>query len=207
MRKEKPVKKISAFIAAFILAASGLSAAPNPYRPDRAVPAGSGETGRSAAMVFARFGSFSPNDDAFKSIYGSGLAAGLEGRIRVFDGLYFSLEGGIFRKTGALSVTGEETTLSIVPLDALAVYHFRLPGAFSPYIGAGGSLCLYTEKNPLGDVKDHGFGPAFCAGTTVRLGILGLDARIKYSSVKIKPFEIEAGLGGLTLSFAAGVVF
>jgi len=199
MRKEKPVKKIFVFFAVVALAATALSAGQNPDRPDG--------TARVNVMVFARFGSFSPSDDAFKSIYGSGFVAGLEGRIRVFDGLYFSLEGGLFRKTGALSVTQEETKLTIVPLDALAVYHFRLPGAFSPYVGAGGSLCLYTEKNPLGDVKDQGFGPAFCAGTTVRLGRLGLDARLKYSSVKIKPFDLEAGLSGLTLSLAAGVVF
>ena len=201
------MKKTCLLLAVLIFAAVGLSAQTNPYNPNGSVPAVQTEKKWPSAMVFARFGSFSPSDGFFKSIYGSGFTAGLEGRIHIIDNFFVALAGGFFQKTGALTVTQEKTTLTISPLDVMAVYHIRLSGIFSPYVGAGGSLCLYTEKNALGDAKDSGFGPALCGGVTARWGSFGVDARLKYSSVKIKPFDLEAGLGGLTLSLAAGVIF
>jgi opacity protein-like surface antigen len=157
-------------------------------------------------MIFGRYGSFSPSDENFKTIYGSGSVFGGEFRVHVAGGFYISLDGGYFKKKGALTVTQEETTMTLYPIDAMVVFH-ALSGYVLPYVGAGGAVCKYTEENVIGTVDKWGLGFAVCGGVTARWRFLGLDARVKYSSVKIKPLEDEAGLGGLTLSIAAGVVF
>ena len=161
---------------------------------------------RPSAMIFGRYGSFAPSDEIFKTIYGKGSVFGGEFRFRVAGGFYLSLEGGYFNKKGLLTVTQEETTMTLYPIDAMVVFH-ALSGYVLPYVGAGGAVCKYTEENVFGKVDKWGFGFAVCGGVTARWRFLGIDARVKYTSIKIKPFEVEAGLGGLTLSIAAGVVF
>jgi hypothetical protein len=56
-------------------------------------------------------------------------------------------------------------------------------------------------------VGEWGYGFAVCGGVTACWRFLGIDARVKYTSIKIKPLEDEVGLGGLTLSLAAGFIF
>jgi len=157
-------------------------------------------------MIFGRYGSFSPSDEIFKTIYGSGSVYGGEFRVHVVGGFFVSLEGGSFKKTGALTATQEETTMTLYPIDAMVVFH-ALSGYVLPYVGAGGAVCKYREENVIGNVDKWGFGFAVCGGITARWRFLGIDARVKYTSIKIKPFEDEADLGGLTLSIAAGFIF
>jgi hypothetical protein len=103
-------------------------------------------------------------------------------------------------------VTQERTTMTILPVDAMAVFHVR-SGSVMPYVGIGGSACRYTEENIIGKVSKWGLGAAACGGVTVRRRSLGLDARLKYSSVKVRPFEERVDLGGLTFSLAAVYAF
>jgi len=201
------VKKISLLVATIILTVVGLNAQTTPDARTSPAPAAEVEKSLPSAMIFARFGSFLPGDEIFKTVYGGDFIAGGELRVRVIDNFFISLEGGYFKKTGALTVTQEKTTLTVYPLEAMVVYHVLLSGVVSPYLGAGGSICKYSEENVLGKVDDWGFGPALCGGVTARWRFLGIDARVKYSSVKIKPFETEADLGGLTFSIGAGVIF
>jgi hypothetical protein len=157
-------------------------------------------------MIFGRYGSFAPSDEIFKTIYGSGAVYGGEVRFHVASGFYISLEGGYFNKKGKLTVTQDETTMTVYPIDAMVVFH-ALSGSILPYVGAGGAAAKYGEKNVIGSVDEWGFGFAVCGGVTARWRFLGIDARVKYTSIKIKPLEDEAGLGGLTLSVAAGIIF
>jgi len=157
-------------------------------------------------MIFGRYESFSPSDENFKSIYGGGSVFGGEFRLRIASAFYLSLAGGYYKGTGLLTLTKQDTTLTIFPLDAMVVYHF-LSGGILPYIGVGGAVCKYKEENIIGTVDEWGFGFGFCGGVTARWKSLGVDARVKYTSVKIKPLEDEASLGGLTLSIGAGVLF
>jgi hypothetical protein len=193
-------------------------AQPSPPAAAQPVPPPAAQTGPSPApaakvqgrwpsiMIFGRYGSFSPSDELFKTIYGNGSVFGGEVRVHVVNGFFVSLEGGAFKKTGALTVTEEETTMTLYPIEAMVVYHV-LSGTILPYAGAGGAVCKYTEENVIGKVDKWGFGFAVCGGVTARWRFLGIDARVKYTSIKIKPLEDEAGLGGLTLSIAVGVVF
>jgi hypothetical protein len=157
-------------------------------------------------MIFGRFGSFAPSDEIFKTVYGSGSVYGGEFRVHIASGFYLSLEGGYFKKTGALTLTQDATTMTIYPIDAMLIFH-ALSGSILPYVGAGAAVCKYGEENIIGKVDGWGFGFAVCGGLTARLSSFGIDARVKYTSVKIKPLEDEAGLGGLTLSIGAGFIF
>jgi len=159
-----------------------------------------------SAMVFVRYGSFWPNEKIFKTVYGSGPVYGGELRLHVKSAFYLSLEAGYFKKTGELTITREPTTMAIFPIDAMVVFH-ALSGNIMPYMGAGTAVCQYTEKNVIGKVNKRGYGLAICAGVTGRWRSIGIDARVKYDSVKVKPLENDVNLGGLTLSIAAGYVF
>jgi len=179
-----------------------------PETPSQAGPAAPAKAPRArpSAMILGRYGTFAPSDAIFKEVYGSGSVMGGELRFRLSGGFSLSLNGGYFKKKGALTVTGDETTMTMFPLEAMLVYHV-LSGSLMPYVGAGGAFCRYTEENAIGKVEGWGTGFAVCGGVTFRLGPLGLDARAKYTSMKIKPLEDEANLGGLTLSVGAGFVF
>jgi outer membrane protein W len=176
--------------------------APQPSPP----PAAGIQRPRPSMMILGRYGSFAPSDAIFKTIYGSGSVLGGEIRFRVAGGFYLSLEGGYFNKKGLLTVTRDETTMTVYPIDAMLIFH-ALSGSIMPYVGAGGAGCKYQEKNAIGTVDEWGYGFAVCGGLSARLNFLGIDARVKYTSIKIKPLEDEAGLGGLTLSLAAGFIF
>jgi len=179
---------------------------PPPVEQDNPAPSAGAPLGWPSIMIIGRYGSFSPSDENFKTIYGSGSLMGGEFRIHVASGFFLSFEGGSFAKTGALTLTQDETKMTIYPLDATVLFHF-LSGNIMPYVGAGGAVCKFSEENVIGKVDQWGFGFAVCGGITARWNILGIDARVKYTSVKIKPLDDEAGLGGLTLSIGAGVIF
>ena len=190
------MKKMTFSLIAVLLATSML-AAQSPAPPPSRWP---------STMIFGRYGRFQPSDATFKKVYGTGTLYGGEVRLRVLGGFYLSLEGGYFNKKGLLTLTQDETTMTIYPIDAMIVFH-ALSGSILPYIGAGGAVCNFREKNVIGTVDDWGYGFVFCGGITARWKVLGIDARVKYSSVIVKPLDDKVDLGGLTLSMGVGFVF
>ena len=202
MKIKIPLIVFTILMTASVLAAQAAKTAPQAEpRPAVAV-----QSPWPSAIVFVRYGSFSPSDEIFKSVYGSGPVYGGEFRLHVTGGFYISLEGGYFNKTGKLTVTQDPTTMTVYPMDALVVFH-ALAGSIMPYMGAGGTACKYTEKNVIGKVNEWGYGFAVCGGVTARWRSIGIDARVKHSSVKVKPLEDDVNLGGLTFSIAAGYIF
>lgn len=192
--------KISLIVFTILMTASLLAAKTGKTAPqDEPSP-------RLSAIAFVGYGSFSPSDEIFKKVYGGGPVYGGELRLRVKSGFYLSLDGGYFKKTGKLTLTEDPTTMTVFPMDAMVVFHV-LSGSIMPYVGAGGSACKYTEKNVIGKVNEWGYGFAVCGGITARWRFIGIDARVKYSSVKVKPLEDGVDLGGLTFGIAAGYVF
>ncbi len=201
MRMKIPLIVLLILMTASVLGAQSAETDP-PVKPRPAVVA---KRSWPLLMIFGRYGSYSPSADIFKTIYGKGSICGGEVRIRIMGGFFISLEGGYFKKTGKLTLTQDPTTMTIYPMDAMVVFHV-LSGNIMPYAGAGGSLCKYTEKNFIGTVNDRGFGFAVCGGVTARWRFIGIDARVKYSSVKVKPLENRVDLGGLALSLGIGAV-
>jgi len=202
MRKKMPLIVFTILMTASALAAQAAKTAPQAEpRPAVAI-----QSPWPSAIVFVWYGSFSPSDEIFKTVYGSGPVYGGEFRLHVKGGFYLALEGGYFKKTGKLTVTQDPTTMTIFPIDAMAVFH-ALSGHIMPYVGAGAAACQYTEKNIIGKVNEWGYGFAVCGGVTARWRSIGIDARVKYGSVKVKPLEDDVNLGGLTFSIAAGYIF
>ncbi len=194
MRNKAPLIALSILATAAVLAAQ----APESASPARAP--------WPSAIALVRFGVFSPSAGIFKTVYGGGPVFGAEFRLHAKGGLYLSLAGESFKKSGKLTVTQEKTTMMLLPVDAMALFHV-LSGPVMPYAGIGVSACRYAEENIIGKVSKWGVGVAACGGVTVRRRSLGLDARLKYSLVKVKPLEDRVDLGGLTLSVAAAYVF
>jgi hypothetical protein len=180
---------------------------PSLSRPSASTAApGGGQPSRPSAMIILGAGLFMPGDEIFKTVYGQGPSFGGEIRVRAVGEIYLSVAGGYFKKTGALTETGEETTMTLLPIDALIVFSL-LSGSLRPYAGAGLAACKYTEENVLGTVSEWGTGFGACGGVTWRWRSLALDARIKYSSIKVQPLDDPAGLGGLTLRLGIGFIF
>jgi hypothetical protein len=178
--------------------------APSPAAPQPKVAGGSDSP---RAMIFGRFEAQRPSDPVFQTVYGNAMAFGAEARLRAARRIYIGVEAAYLKKTGALTVTQETTTLTMYPITGMVVFYLA-PGKVSPYVAAGGTAYKYSEQNFIGSVSDLGFGFAAAGGVTVHLGRRGaVDARLKYSSVKVRPSGDQADLGGLTLGIGAGIRF
>lgn len=172
----------------------------------QAPPPPAAESARPGFMIFGNFGMTMPSDSVLKDVYGNITEFGAELRYRLAGKLYLSASGGYSSLKGKLTLTEEETEMTIIPVEALLLYHF-LDGTISPYIGAGGTACFYKESNVIGEVSGNAFGFVGCAGVTVRLGMFGIDARARYSSAKAKNEDISTDLGGFGFSAGLGVMF
>jgi hypothetical protein len=202
MRMKTALIVMTALATASVLAAQTPEPAPQAQpRPEAAV-----RRPWPSAMAFVRYGSFAPSAGIFKTVYGNGPVFGAELRLHIKGGFYLSLEAGSFSKKGRLTVTEDPTTMTIYPMEVMAIFHPR-SGSIMPYIGAGGSACKYAEENVIGKVSEWGVGFAAYGGVTARWRSIGVDARVKLSSVKVKPLEESVNLGGITISVAAGYLF
>ena len=202
MRRRMPLIVVAFLMTASVLAAQAPESAPQ----SQPLPTAAVRSPWPSAIALVRFGLFAPSAEIFKTVYGSGPVFSGEFRLHVKDGLYFSLEAGQFKKTGELTLTRDPTTMTILFVDAMAVYHV-LSGPIMPYVGAGATASRFKEKNIIGEVGQWNLGVAACGGVTARLRSIALDARLKFSSVKVKPLEDAVNLGGLTLSVAVGYAF
>jgi hypothetical protein len=172
----------------------------------QAPPPPAAKPARPRIMIFGTFGMTMPSDSVLKDVYGNMTVMGGELRFRLAGGVYLSAAGGYSSLTGKLTLTEESTEMTIIPVEALLLYHF-LDGTISPYVGAGGTACFYKESNVIGEVSGNAFGFVGCAGVTVRLGAFGIDARARYSSAKAKNEDITTDLGGFGFAASLGVVF
>jgi hypothetical protein len=161
---------------------------------------------RPGVMIFGSYGMTWPSDSVLKQVYGNGAVMGGELRFRVAGKVYLSLAGGYSSMTGKLTLTEESTKMTIIPVEAMVLFHF-LDGSISPYAGAGGTACFYKESNVIGEASGSAFGFVGCAGVSVRLGMFGIDARARYSSAKAKNADVSADLGGLGFSAGVGLIF
>jgi hypothetical protein len=158
-----------------------------------------------SASVGIRGTYFSPSDADFKSIYGGGLKYGAEIDFSLTKGLGVWLDVGYFAKTGSLTLSGEETKLTLIPIDAGLRYRF-LTGTIVPYLGIAARYNLYKESNVMGNVSASGLGFIGKAGLAIYVAkAFGFDAYLAYSSCKMKPVDFEFNVGGI--EFGAGIFF
>jgi len=178
--------------------------------PQPAVRTGQRGAGAGNAEVLLRFSLLRPSEEAFRDIYGTPPVLGVEldlGR-RTVGGW---LEAGWLKRSGKLTLTGEETRLTVVPIEA--GLRVRLgKGRWVPYLGIGAGYYKFKERNVLGNVTDSGFGPVGVGGLRFARGHLIFDVKAKYTSCRIEPNtapdgvdSIRADIGGLALSLGLGL--
>lgn len=150
---------------------------------------------------------FTPSEQSFKDVYGSGMTYGAEIGITLWKGIGIWAGGDYFTKKGKMTFTEEETELQIIPL--YGGIKFRLlKGGISPYIGLGIGYFLFKETNPVGKVEEGDIGYIGQAGFLIKIaGALFFDIKGSYSYCKAKPVDIEADLGGFKVGIGLGFEF
>ena len=191
-----------------LLAASTLWAA-GPQTPDQARKHGAGTRN---AEILLRFSLLRPSEEAFRDIYGCPPVVGVElvlGR-RTIGGWF---EVGLLKRSGQLTLTGEDTKLTIVPLEAGLLVRLG-KGRWVPYLGAGAGYYKFKESNVLGNVTASKSGLVGIGGLRFTRGSLILDLKAKYTSCQIEPNtapdgveSVKADIGGLALSLGLGLAF
>jgi opacity protein-like surface antigen len=177
-----------------------------------AQPAASGAASEASAsdipsfsMVLLRAGVFLASDSAYKDVYGTGPVFGLELRLGK-KALVGWLEATFRSASGKSTFTKEDTKATVIGAEGGALYRF-LTGKLSAYAGAGLGYYMLKETNSfIGEASGGGIG--FCAvgGATYAVTpSIVVDARIKFSSGKMKPADFDINVGGLTLGLGVGI--
>jgi hypothetical protein len=149
-------------------------------------------------------GYFQPRDQAFKDIYGSGLAYGAQADIGVWRGFYLWAGVSNISREGELSLTKEETKLNIIPFFGGLKFRF-LKTSVRPYVALGVGYFRYQETNLLGRIDNGDIGFVGQVGVSLKtLRSFCLEVYARYSGCRIKPANIEANLGGLELGVGFG---
>lgn len=180
--------------------------APRPAAAAPEVIAAPRDKAKSFSMFLARAGYFVAADSAYTDVYKNGLIYGGEVRLggeKIAGWLEFSYRA----ETGALTFTKEETKVSVMAVEAGALYRFKLEGSkIHPYAGAGIGYFMFKETNQaIGEAKKNGIG--FCAlgGATYFLGeSFAVDARIKFDFCKMTPADFNIQIGGFTIGIGFG---
>lgn len=153
-------------------------------------------------------GYLAPADRVFRDVYGGGAVFGADLTVPVGGVLRVWAGADLFGKTGALTLSEEETKVRIVPLYLGLRCEFGRSG-LRPYVGAAAAYFMFHEENVLGTVSDGGVGFLSQAGVLLRIGgPVWLDVHAGYRGCTLKTDDedpLEAKLdgvhGGLGLAF------
>lgn len=150
---------------------------------------------------------FRPTEQAFERIYGSGSGIGAEAVVRLWKNLDLWVGGDYFQKNGELTFTGEKTTVRIFPVKA--GLRLRLPaGRLTFHAGAGLGYFFFEEENPIGRVTERKIGFLAKVGCYIKI-VKGLyvDGYFQYTHCSIRPLDMEADIGGMSLGLGIGYDF
>jgi opacity protein-like surface antigen len=155
-------------------------------------------------MVLLRAGYFLAADSAYTDVYQNGLIYG--GELRLGGSKIAGwLEGSYRAETGELTYTKEQTEVSVLAVEAGALYRF-MTGDLNPYAGAGIGYFMFKEENEaIGQVKQNKIGFCLVGGASYVLGKnFIVDARLKYEFCSMKPADFDIQVGGLTAGIGIG---
>jgi opacity protein-like surface antigen len=170
-----------------------------------AAPEASASDIPSFSMALLRAGVFLASDSAYKDVYGTGPVFGLELRLGK-KALAGWLEASFRSASGKSTFTKEGTKATVIGAEAGGLYRF-LTGKLSAYAGAGLGYYMLKETNSfIGEASGGGIG--FCAVGGATFAVtpsIVVDARIKFSSGKMKPADFDINVGGLTFGLGVGI--
>lgn len=151
---------------------------------------------------------FNPSEQMQKDIYGSGVVFGAEIGWEVWKSLVVWFGGSYYSRTGELTLTEEETKLTIIPLEVGATYYLTVTGGLDLYAGTGLSFNIFTEENPIGKASKNGLGYVLRTGLLLELSRgLFLDGILNYSYCKMRPANVDVNIGGLAVGIGLGFRF
>jgi len=158
------------------------------------------------SMIGFSLGSYNVRDDRFEDIYGKrGAIFGLELSRLVYNtkNHNFDVCLGVqfFSKTGASTVTKEETKFSIIPLSISGRYLFKVNN-FIPFASIGLDYYNYKERSVLHDTSGSTTGYHFQGGIYYQIPkfeFMKIKLYVKYTKAKAKEDDFDVELGGTEL--------
>lgn len=150
---------------------------------------------------------FSPSEEMFKTVYGSGPNYGGEIMVSLWKGISIHFGASVFSKKGEMTPLGDETTINIIPVELGILYKFSKT-KINPYIGAGLGYYSLSEESYLGKVTANNIGYFGQLGLAINLtGAFVIDFNAKYSLCDVEIDEIKNNIGGIRIGGGIGVCF
>ncbi len=147
------------------------------------------------------------SNDLYKDVYDSpGTVISFDFGYRVVKQVEIFAHTDYFKKDGKLTLTEEDTTLKLIPIEFGVRYLFNVgkTGRIVPYIGLGGGFYSIKETNVIGDFNESkaGFllegGIKFYIVKSFFLDLKLKDVILKYEDTKLGGSVV---LGGIGISF------
>lgn len=173
-------------------------AAPAGQTPAEDVPAHRSRGGRPFIKLGPLAGWFQPRDAWVRKIYGDGeMLYGARIGLHLWKSFYLWIGAAHARLTGATTLTGETTAMTLLPASAFLRFHVTL-GFLRPYVGVGYTYLGFLEASSLGETRGWVGNVAYEAGLEVRLHRhLMVDIGARYDELRVSPTGFEIDLGGL----------
>jgi hypothetical protein len=150
--------------------------------------------------------SFSSENSIFRDVYGSAAKFGLEGGMDIAKNFSFWAGLDYLRKSGGLTVSEEETQVSITPLTLGVRYEIPAGEKLRFHVAAGVQEVFFKEEAHLGTVKENALGLIVKGGGMYRLTQnVSAGLFLAWSTCKMTNEDVEFKVGGLDLG--AGVEF
>ncbi len=117
-----------------------------------------------------------------------------------------------FKRNGLIGLYQEPASLSVSGPEFFLGYEFKL-GPIAPYLKAGFGLYSYNQKINSEYLQDYPVkgtqgGLVFGGGLKIfPISKLFISAEVRYSQIKVKPYDVGVDIGGLRLNGGLGFRF
>jgi outer membrane protein W len=144
----------------------------------------------------------------YTEVYGkNNMTYSIDLGYQVSKPLHVFLHSGYFSVKGTLTYTGEDTELTIIPIE-VGLRFFKGYKNLFPYFGVGTGYYLYREENVIGTVDEKKIG--FFAEGGLRFQFTRrffTDLKVKYIFLEVTGAEGQVDLGGFALMGGIGISF
>lgn len=158
-------------------------------------------------------GSRTFSEDQYDNVYdGTPITINIDLAYKFWKTVEAFVHTDMLSTDGNLTLTGEDTTLKITPLEFGLRYLLEMKNQKNqkiyPYIGAGAGMYMIKEENFIGTFDESKFG--FFAEGGIRFYVAGsffVDAKLKYISISVDTTTNVSNIGGLAYMGAIGISF
>jgi hypothetical protein len=194
----KNLRLTVSLVSALLVVSLSLAAQAPATENQKAIP------GFYNTTVGIQLGTYRSPDSRFQEVYGNktSLQPGLNltRTLLYVQGFQvdLSLEAREFSRTGAATLGGEQTKISVIPLSAAGRLLYQTDYVI-PFIGAGGDWYHYNEESTIANTSGWARGYHFQGGVYIVIpGAESLRVKIyyKYTKVTATANEIAVKLGG-----------